>query len=77
MGRCDTRYFSQDRSGLEVLKDLKKLRPRLPVLILSMHSEEQYARRAFKAGAAGYSPKIARARNCWAQSRRLRAAASM
>jgi DNA-binding NarL/FixJ family response regulator len=45
------------RSGLEVLKDLKKLRPRLPVLILSMHSEEQYARRAFRAGASGYLTK--------------------
>jgi two-component system invasion response regulator UvrY len=46
-----------DRSGLEVLKELKQLRPRLPVLVLSMHSEEQYARRAFKAGAAGYITK--------------------
>jgi DNA-binding NarL/FixJ family response regulator len=46
-----------ERSGLEVLKELKQLRPRLPVLILSMHSEEQYARRAFKAGAAGYITK--------------------
>jgi DNA-binding NarL/FixJ family response regulator len=46
-----------DRSGLEVLKALKQIRPRLPVLILSMHSEEQYARRAFKAGAAGYITK--------------------
>ncbi|PYS94332.1 MAG: DNA-binding response regulator [Acidobacteria bacterium] len=45
------------RSGLEVLKELKQTRPRLPVLILSMHSEEQYARRAFKAGAAGYITK--------------------
>src|SRR5205085_7772023 len=45
------------RSGLEVLKELKLTRPRLPVLILSMHSEEQYARRAFKAGAAGYITK--------------------
>lgn len=45
------------RSGLEVLKELKQLRPQLPVLILSMHSEEQYARRAFKAGAAGYITK--------------------
>jgi two-component system, NarL family, invasion response regulator UvrY len=45
------------RSGLEVLKELKELRPRLPVLILTMHSEEQYARRAFKAGAAGYITK--------------------
>jgi len=46
-----------DTSGLEVLKELKQIRPRLPVLILSMHSEEQYARRAFKAGAAGYITK--------------------
>jgi len=46
-----------DRSGLEVLKELKQIRPRLPVLILTMHSEEQYARRAFKAGAAGYITK--------------------
>ncbi|MEA2144359.1 MAG: hypothetical protein QOI64_2789 [Solirubrobacteraceae bacterium] len=46
-----------DRGGLEVLKELKQTRPRLPVLILSMHSEEQYARRAFKAGAAGYVTK--------------------
>jgi DNA-binding NarL/FixJ family response regulator len=46
-----------DRSGLEVLKELKQIRPKLPVLILSMHSEEQYARRAFKAGAAGYTTK--------------------
>jgi len=40
-------------SGLEVLKELKQICPKLPVLILSMHSEEQYARRAFQAGAAG------------------------
>lgn len=46
-----------DRSGLEVMKELKRIRPRLPVLILSMHSEEQFARRAFKAGAAGYITK--------------------
>ena len=45
------------KSGLEVLKELKHLRPRLPVLVLTMHSEEQYARRAFKAGAAGFITK--------------------
>ncbi|HXM36100.1 MAG TPA: response regulator transcription factor [Pyrinomonadaceae bacterium] len=45
------------RSGLEVLKELKQIRPRLPVLILSMHSEEQFARRALKAGASGYITK--------------------
>jgi DNA-binding NarL/FixJ family response regulator len=46
-----------NQSGLEVLKELKQIDPRLPVLILSMHSEEQYARRAFKAGASGYITK--------------------
>jgi len=46
-----------ERSGLEVLKEIKKIRPKLPVLILSMHSEEQYARRAFKSGASGYITK--------------------
>ena len=45
------------RDGLEVLKELKQIRPRLPVLILSMHSEELFARRAFKAGASGYVTK--------------------
>ena len=46
-----------ERSGLEVLQELKKLRPKLPVLILSMYAEAQYARRAFKAGASGYITK--------------------
>jgi len=46
-----------DRNGLDVLKELKQIRPRLPVLILSMHSGEQFARRAFKAGARGYITK--------------------
>ncbi len=45
------------RSGLEVLKDIRAERPKLPVLILSMHSEEQYAVRALRAGASGYVTK--------------------
>ena len=45
------------RSGLEVLKEIKALRPKLPVLMLSMHAEDQYAMRAFKAGASGYISK--------------------
>src|SRR5260370_7018017 len=45
------------KSGLDILNDLKHLRPKLPVLFLSMHPEEQYARRALKAGAAGYLTK--------------------
>ena len=47
------------RGGLEVLKDIKQERPRLPVLVLSMHSEDQYAVRAIRAGAAGYLTKEA------------------
>jgi DNA-binding NarL/FixJ family response regulator len=46
-----------NRDGLEVLRELKQIRPALPVLILSMHSEELFARRALKAGAAGYVTK--------------------
>ena len=46
-----------ERGGLELLKELKQAWPRLPILILSMHSEDQYARRAFQAGAAGYVTK--------------------
>ena len=45
------------RSGLDVLRDLKQLRPDLPVLVLSMHPEDQYAKRVLKAGAAGYMNK--------------------
>jgi two-component system invasion response regulator UvrY len=45
------------RSGLEVLKGMKKLRPNLPVLVLSMHPEDQFAVRLLKAGAAGYMNK--------------------
>ncbi|MFZ0928415.1 MAG: response regulator transcription factor [Syntrophobacteraceae bacterium] len=45
------------RSGLEVLRELKQLRPKLPVLILSMHSEDQFGMRVLKAGAAGYMTK--------------------
>jgi len=46
-----------DRSGLEALKDVKAMRPELPVLILSMHPEDQYAVRVLKAGASGYVTK--------------------
>lgn len=46
-----------EKSGLEALKLIKEEFPKLPVLILSMHPEEQYALRALKAGAAGYLTK--------------------
>jgi len=44
-------------SGLELIREIRDIRPRLPVLVLSMHGEEQYARRAFQAGASGYIMK--------------------
>jgi two-component system invasion response regulator UvrY len=44
-------------TGLEALKQLKNDKPRLPVLVLSMHPEEQYAVRALRAGASGYLTK--------------------
>lgn len=43
-----------DKNGIEVLKQVKKEHPRLPVLILSMYSENQFAIRSLKAGASGY-----------------------
>jgi len=45
------------RSGLDVLKQLKSIKPDLPILILSMHPEEQYAIRAIRAKASGYLTK--------------------
>lgn len=45
------------KSGLELIKQLKGEAPRLPILVLSMHHEEQYAMRALRAGAAGYLTK--------------------
>ena len=45
------------RGGIDVLKELKHQYPKLPLLILSMHPEDQYAVRALKAGAAGYLTK--------------------
>jgi DNA-binding NarL/FixJ family response regulator len=45
------------RSGLDILSDLKLAQPKLPILVLSMHSEDQYAKRVLKAGARGYLKK--------------------
>jgi DNA-binding NarL/FixJ family response regulator len=47
------------RSGLDVVQHVKQNFPKLPVLILSIHPEEQYAIRTLKAGAAGYLSKDA------------------
>jgi DNA-binding NarL/FixJ family response regulator len=45
------------RSGLEVLEESKRLRPRTPVLVLSAYPEEEFAIRSFKLGASGYLNK--------------------
>jgi len=45
------------RSGLDIIEELLLLRPGLPILVLSMHPEDQYGKRAFRSGAAGYLKK--------------------
>ncbi|NMG31611.1 response regulator transcription factor [Aromatoleum evansii] len=47
------------RSGLDLIRQLKRERPGLPILVFSMHQEEQYAARALRAGASGYLTKEA------------------
>jgi len=59
------------RSGLEILKEVKEAKPRLPVLVLSMHPEDQFAVRVLKSGASGYMTKEARRRSWWAPSERF------
>ncbi|MFL9877648.1 response regulator transcription factor [Herbaspirillum rhizosphaerae] len=62
LGNCDVLLLDivlPDRTGIEVLKQIKKEMPKLPVLILSIHREDQYAIRALKAGAAGFLSKQA------------------
>src|SRR5580693_9138854 len=45
------------RNGLDVLREIKRSKPRLPVLVLSMHPENQFAVRVLKSGASGYMTK--------------------
>jgi DNA-binding NarL/FixJ family response regulator len=45
------------KSGLDVLPEIKKIKPKLPVLILSMYPEDVYAVRSFRSGASGYLSK--------------------
>jgi two-component system, NarL family, invasion response regulator UvrY len=45
------------RSGLDLLKDLQRTNPKLPVLVLSMHAEDQYGKQVLRAGASGYMNK--------------------
>ncbi len=51
------------RGGLDVLKEMKSRNPRLPVVILSMHPEDQYAVRAIRCGASGYLTKTSASDN--------------
>ena len=46
-----------DRSGIDLLAEIKHRHPELPVLVVSLHAEEQFAVRALRAGAAGYLAK--------------------
>lgn len=59
-GKCDVLLLDislPDRNGIDVLKQIHKEAPKLIVLMLTMHREDQYAIRALKAGAAGYLNK--------------------
>lgn len=46
-----------DRNGLDLVREIKSVKPKLPILMLSVHSEDQYAVRALKAGVSGYLNK--------------------
>ena len=59
------------RSGIDVLKELRQIHPHLPVLVLSMYPEEQFAVRALKAGASGYVTKRTAAHQIAAAVRRV------
>jgi DNA-binding NarL/FixJ family response regulator len=60
-----------DRSGLDVLKRIRQEWPQVPVLILSMYSEDQYGLRMMRAGAAGYLTKSSAPENLVAAVRRI------
>jgi DNA-binding NarL/FixJ family response regulator len=60
--RCDFDLLLLDmsmpgKSGVELIRQIKEVMPKLPILILTMHEEEQYAVRAIRAGARGYLTK--------------------
>jgi two-component system invasion response regulator UvrY len=59
------------RSGLDVLKEIRASCFRVPVLVLSAHSEEQYALRVLKAGAAGYLMKECAPQELWRAARKV------
>jgi DNA-binding NarL/FixJ family response regulator len=59
------------RSGIELIKQVKREKPKLRILVLSMHEEQQYAVRALKAGASGYLTKDGAADQLVAAIRRI------
>ena len=61
------------RSGIELIKQVKEARPKLRVLVLTMHKEDQYAVRALRAGASGYLTKESAAEQLVAAIRRIAA----
>ena len=59
-GHCDVAVIDltmPGKSGLDLLQELRREYPRMPVLVLSMHSEDEYAVRVIKAGASGFLTK--------------------
>lgn len=61
------------RSGIELIRQIRGEFPRLPILVLTMHQEEQYAVRAIRAGAGGYLTKGTAAAELVAAIRKLAA----
>ena len=61
------------KSGMELIKQVKSERPRLRILVLSMHGEQQYAVRAIRAGASGYLTKESAATQLVAAIRKVAA----
>src|SRR5262245_22196942 len=52
-----TDFSLPDKNGLELIKDIRAVRPDLPILVISMHEESLYAERVLRAGARGYISK--------------------
>lgn len=61
----------QGISGIDVIKHIKVIKPELPIIVLSMHAEDQYAVRTIKAGASGYLTKETAAENLVTAVRRV------
>lgn len=61
----------QGISGIDVIKHIKAIKPDLPIIVLSMHAEDQYAVRTIKAGASGYLTKETAAENLVTAVRRV------